>query len=325
MQEIIDLRNEHSFLFQPGLPKGYKGLILKGAIAISHQTPSGSIVLQHFQRTDFAIQLSVFHFLRLVHCFLRPPVFPTTSILALKTELKSRISELGSFRLRENEFSVLHYDKESMLADFKADKEYQFLEISCSPEMLGQTLHHFPKLENSFQQAANQSTASIIIPQRPASGQILKIADEILHSRFDAGTNEIYIEDKIREYVWSMMMDTLRIEEPKVPLNESVLEQLRAMGARMQQDPHGKFPIPKLAREMAMNVMTFKVAFKQVFGKGVFEFHLDQRMKEANRLLKNSGLPIKKIASLVGYELTTSFITKFIEYFGYPPSDIQNK
>ncbi len=60
-------------------------------------------------------------------------------------------------------------------------------------------------------------------------------------------------------------------------------------------------------------------------GKTIFKFHLDQRMKEARRLLKDSGLPTKVIAWMVGYDLTTSFITQFSLYFNYPPSKIQKK
>ncbi len=325
MEEIFDLRDDSSFPLRPGLPDGYRGLILRGAISVSGQTGSGTVIMQNFERADFAIQLGIYKFLHLVSCFLRPPSFQTGSFLALKNNLKSRIPEIGSLRLKENQFSFLHYGKEIILADFKADKEYRFLEISCSEGMLAESLFHFPGLTEPFQRSSGQSYSSLLTPQRLTGERTIKIVRDILSSRFDVGMNEAFIEDRIREYVWSLMIDSSRKEEPIVLLNRIEKELLEELSNRMKENPDGRFPISVLAKEMGMNEMTFKLAFKQEFGKGIFEYHLDQRMKEAHRLLKNSELPIKKIASMVGYELTTSFITKFIEYFGYPPSRIQKK
>ena len=325
MQEIFDLRDIDSFPLQPGLPKAYSGVHLRNSIAVSGRTSAGLVVLQNFERTDFAIQLGIYRFIHMVRCFLTPPVFPVTSILTVKNDLKSRIPEIGSFRLKEKQFSFLHFGGNTILADFKAGKEYQFLEISCSPETLTQILLFFPKLAEKFKRATTQSTSSLITAKRPADIKSLGFVRDILSSRFDSAVNEIYFEDRVREYVWSLMIEISKPEEELVHLDLTEKDLLNALGDRMQQNPEGKFPISSLAREMGMNEMTFKLAFKQVFGKGIFEYHMDQRMKEAHRLLKNSELPIKKIASMVGYELTTSFITKFMEYFGYPPSRIQQK
>ncbi len=54
-----------------------------------------------------------------------------------------------------------------------------------------------------------------------------------------------------------------------------------------------------------MNEMSLKKAFKTLFGKGIFEYHMDERMKEAHRW-KNRILR-KKPSPMV--TLTTRFIT----------------
>jgi AraC-like DNA-binding protein len=120
-------------------------------------------------------------------------------------------------------------------------------------------------------------------------------------------------------------VETSKTEALGILLTKDEEDRMRELGERLQQDPQGRFPIATLAKEMGMNEMKLKLAFKQVNGKGIFEYHLDQRMNEALRLLKNSDLSTKEIASLVGYEFTTSFITGFRKYFGFPPSMIQRK
>ena len=324
MQEILDLRKEDSFPLKAGLPPDYRGLVLQGSEPYSGQTASGLIVLQNFQRPGFSIQLGVYKFLRLVHCFLQPPFFPACSTHSLKSDLKSRIPGIGSFTLRENQFSFIHYGNEVILADFKAEKEYQLLYVSCSPATIDPFQTYFPELLEKFRNKINDPSAALITPQRRAGRHAGKIINELLWSPFASSMNEIYIDDKVREYVWLLMIEATKAEIRHMPLTDEMTDQLTDLGRQMRENPHEKFPISKLARAMGMNDMSFKLAFKQVFGKGILEYHLDHRMNEARRLLKE-GMNIKTVAAMTGYDLTTSFITKFIEYFGYGPSKIQLK
>ncbi len=321
MQTVFDLRdNEY---FQNGLPDGYRGIILQGAIASFAKSASGLVVLQNFSQSDFSIQLSIFKFLHLVRSILRPPVFAIGPILALKNNFKSTMSEMGTFNLKEGQFSFLHYGSDIILAEFKGGREYHLLEISCSPEMLSQILLYFPKIAKTFQETVLDSSASVLCSQLTATEKALGIVHDILHSHFLPGINDELFEDRVREYLLVLMAEASKAEEPKVKLGNDEKDLLFRIAERMKLFPNSRFPISKLAREMGMNTMTLKMAFKQEFHKGIFEFHLDQRMKESRRLLKESNLNIKTIASMVGYDRATSFITKFSEYFGYPPSRIQ--
>jgi|HubBroStandDraft_3_1064219.scaffolds.fasta_scaffold15896_2 AraC-like DNA-binding protein len=323
MQSIFDLRDDKFFL--DGLPPDYRGLILNGAISTFAQNPSGLIVFQNFQRSDFAIQLSIYKFFHLVRSILRPTIFPFGAILALKNNFKSTMSEMGTFNLKEGQFSFLHYGYENILVEFKGGKEYHFLEITYTPEMLSQTLAYFPSLFEQYQKAATSSSASLLSSQQTLSEKALKIVHDLVHSRYSTAVNEEYFEDKVRDYLLVLMANTSKTEETRVHLGTEEKDSLHKLIERMKLYPHGKFPISKLAREMGMNTMTFKLVFKQEYHKGIFEFHLDQRMKEGRRLLKESDLNVKTIARIVGYDRTTSFITKFREYFGYPPSQVQKK
>lgn len=323
MQSIFDLRDDEYFM--DGLPPDYRGLILQGAIATFAQNPSGLIILQNFQRTDFAIQLSIYKFFHLMRSILRPTIFPIGVILALKNNFKSTLSEMGTFNLKEGQFSFLHYGNENVLAEFKGGREYHFLEITYSSEMLSQTLAYFPSLSQDFQNAAGSSAASVLSSQHNANKIALKIAHDLVHSRFAPSVNEEHFEDKVREYLLVLMAEASKTVETGIHLDIEEKELLHKLMERMKQYPNGKFPISKLAREMGMNTMTFKLVFKQEYHKGIFEFHLDQRMKEGRRLLKESDLNVKTIARMVGYDRTTSFITKFREHFGYPPSQVLRK
>jgi AraC-like DNA-binding protein len=67
------------------------------------------------------------------------------------------------------------------------------------------------------------------------------------------------------------------------------------------------------------------MVFRQVFGSGVFETLLKARMQKARSLLLETDKPIKEVASLIGYERLTSFITAFRKHFGYTPASLRRK
>jgi AraC family transcriptional activator of pyochelin receptor len=325
MEANFNTQDGNHLPLQNGLPEGFRGNVLQGALASHAENASGLVILQNYQRTDFTIQLGIFKFIYLVKSVLHPPELPIVSILSLKNDLKYTIRGIGSFSLKEKEFSFLNFADKNIRAEFEGSQEYHLLEISWSPEIIAQTVSYFPTLADQFKKAIKDQSASIIIPPRNAGKKAIRTVQDILNSPFEASINEAYFENKIREYLLLLMVESSKTEEPRVFITKTEKEQLLKLGERLKLDPAGKFPIGMLANEMNMNEIKFKLAFKQVFGKGIFEFHLDQRMKEAHRLLKESHLPIKMVATMTGYNYTTNFIIMFRKYFGYPPSRIQKK
>jgi AraC-like DNA-binding protein len=325
MEANFNMQDGNRLPLQNGLPEGFRGTILQGALASHFHNASGLVILQNYQRPDFTIQLGIFKFFYLVRSVLHTPEFPIVSLLSLKNDMNCTVREIGAFSLKEKEFSFLNFAGKNIEAEFEGSQEYHLLEISWSPEIIAQTIPYFPILADQFKKANLHRSASIIIAPRNVGKKALRPVHDILNSPFEATVNEVYFENKIREYLLLLMVESSKTEEPLIFLTETEKAELVELGERMKLDPGGKFPIEVLAKEMNMPVVKFKLAFKQVFGKNIFEFHLDERMKEAHRLLKESHFPTKMVASMTGYNLTTSFITKFREYFGYPPSRIQKK
>jgi AraC-like DNA-binding protein len=325
MQPIVNLQNGDGFPLENGLPPGYRGIILQGAEAVSGQSSLGRVVLQHFQRADFSIQFGIYKFLHLVQCALRRPPFPTGSLLALKSNLKSTMNGTGSLSLRQGQFSFLQYGGQDIHAEFKANKEYQVFEISWSGDLLSQALANFSEMAERFKPGVPDTGPSIISSRRFAGDKARALIHDILHSNFDPELTEEYFGYRIREYLLLLLVESSKKEKQRIPLTKGEKQIIRKLTERLKQDPRGKFPIALLAREMGMNEMKLKMAFQQEVGKPISRFHMEQRMKEAHRLLKIDGYPAKMVAQMVGYSYVTNFISHFREYFGYPPSTIQKK
>lgn len=78
--------------------------------------------------------------------------------------------------------------------------------------------------------------------------------------------------------------------------------------------------IQELACLTGTNSKRLNAAFKHCAGVTVFEYLREERMKEACKLLKNTGISINDIACHVGFSSSANFATAFRERFGMTPS-----
>lgn len=78
--------------------------------------------------------------------------------------------------------------------------------------------------------------------------------------------------------------------------------------------------INELASRVGTNSKRLNTAFRNHAGVTVFEYLREERMKEAQRLLRNTGYSISDIAVHVGFSSCANFSTAFRTRFGSSPS-----
>ncbi|WP_317848165.1 MULTISPECIES: DNA-binding response regulator [Pseudomonas] len=79
----------------------------------------------------------------------------------------------------------------------------------------------------------------------------------------------------------------------------------------------------ELAAQVGTNSKRLNEAFRQCAGVTVFEFLREERMKEACRLLSNTGLASQAIALEVGFTSGASFSTAFRDRYGLSPNQFR--
>jgi AraC-like DNA-binding protein len=93
----------------------------------------------------------------------------------------------------------------------------------------------------------------------------------------------------------------------------------RAVGA-MQACPEGTFTLSTLAEEAGMSRSVFAARFTSVLGEPPMEFLKTLRLARAAELLTRTDLPVKTIASEVGYSSRSSFTRAFVGRYGSAPA-----
>ena len=117
-----------------------------------------------------------------------------------------------------------------------------------------------------------------------------------------------------------VMMMKRKIERPDLNQKSTITsfylkpeekERLFIIKTLLEQNPSEHYTIPQLSKKALMNEFKLKKGFKFLFGKSVYDFHLEVRMNEAKRLMRESSDTLEEIAKKIGYQYLSSFISIF--------------
>ena len=96
----------------------------------------------------------------------------------------------------------------------------------------------------------------------------------------------------------------------------------RAVGA-MRARPEHVFTVTELAEVAGMSRTVFAARFTSAMARPPIEFLKGLRFARAAHLLARTDLPVKAIASRVGYASRSSFTRAFVAHHGAPPTDFR--
>ncbi len=100
------------------------------------------------------------------------------------------------------------------------------------------------------------------------------------------------------------------------PLEDS---RLRRAVAAMQNRPEHSFTLPVLAEVAGMSRSVFAARFADTLGQPPIGFLKTLRLARAGRLLLGTDLPVKSVATRVGYASRSSFTRAFVAVHGVGP------
>lgn len=207
---------------------------------------------------------------------------------------------------------------------FHKEKEYNFIHAHYSLPLIEQLASLFPFIQDIVNKASVKTPLAIGNP-RWATSQMQEIIQNILYCPYDENLRRFYYENKLKEFLFLMLVEASR----KIPAAEKIsqleIDSVHHARSIILSDLEKHLTIPDISKKVQLNEFKLKLVFKQVFGKGVFETLLQARMQKARALALETNKPIKEIASIIGYQRITSFITAFRKHYGYTPASLRRK
>lgn len=152
------------------------------------------------------------------------------------------------------------------------------------------------------------------------SPEIIKTASEFLHQAVPESIEKHYYKLKCEELLCHIF--ALLMQRDTVPASNMHIDDIKAIYAikthlqsQLEEPPN----ISGLAKNANMSEPKLRKLFKQIFGKGIFEYYQSARMQEAARLLKEQRLSVSEVGYQMGFTNLSHFSRVFELHVGMKP------
>lgn len=108
-----------------------------------------------------------------------------------------------------------------------------------------------------------------------------------------------------------------------VERKHSHTKEMQELGARLSMFLKSTLPdLVVFAREYNMSLSSLKRHFKNVHGKPIYEYYLEQKMILAKSIIESSSRSVTEVAYELGYEDPKSLIKSFKKVYGVAPNKL---
>ncbi|TRW99020.1 helix-turn-helix domain-containing protein [Flavobacterium gawalongense] len=91
---------------------------------------------------------------------------------------------------------------------------------------------------------------------------------------------------------------------------------------------HLDSPLPslkELSQIFGTNDNKLKQGFKLLFKTSIYQFYTNERLKRAHLLIQQTTIPLKRIATIMGFNTYPNFSRAFKKHFDYAPNEVERR
>jgi AraC-like DNA-binding protein len=181
-------------------------------------------------------------------------------------------------------------------------------------------IRHLPLMHERL-----NTTDPFLIPGDPAISPNIEriVGDLYCYPNLGPG-NETFLD--------SRAIDLLRftvesVDDPShsmaLALSAYEIMKLREAREYILEHLNDQVSVTELEQRAGLNSYAFRTGFTQLFGTTPYQFLIDQRLEKAKKLIEETDLPIKAIATMISYKTDSAFINVFRSRFGITPGRLR--
>jgi AraC-like DNA-binding protein len=156
----------------------------------------------------------------------------------------------------------------------------------------------------------------------PTPISISKFLRESFSHTVSGDLQKLYAQSKIIEYFCALVSYISKPVEHKK--NDKKLVDAAHSAREYLLNLDGKLPtLDELGSMYGISSKRLNEQFAVEFGVTMYSFITDRRLTEAYEAIRQSDVPLKTIASRLGYSHVNNFIAAFTKKFGYPPGSLR--
>jgi AraC-like DNA-binding protein len=153
-----------------------------------------------------------------------------------------------------------------------------------------------------------------------------RVLQQIMLCPYEGLVKRMYLDGKVMELMALLLEEELELQQGKTYVCNLKLEELERIHyarhlllQQLAQPPS----MEELAHQVGLNEYILRKGFQQVFGKTVFSYLHEYRLKQARELIVIGEMKISEIAAQVGFASRSYFASAFRKKFGLSPKAYQ--
>jgi AraC-like DNA-binding protein len=158
------------------------------------------------------------------------------------------------------------------------------------------------------------------------SPQMAAIVDEMVNTSSEVILPDFHYRMKSLQLLYALFKNlSLRESVPFQPISSYEINAIYQVRNAMAASLDKALSTEELIKLSGMNEVKLRKLFTQVFGKGLYPYYQNLRMKEAARLLKEERLSVSETGYRLGFTNLSYFGRLFEEHFGMKPKKWSTK
>ncbi|MCK7555593.1 AraC family transcriptional regulator [Chitinophaga sedimenti] len=152
------------------------------------------------------------------------------------------------------------------------------------------------------------------------SPEMSAVVNEVANAASTTALPEAYYKLKAPELLYYLFKNLLNRQGiPQQHLRSDEIEAVYRVRDRIASSLDEAFAQSELVKISGMNMLKLRKLFKQIFGKGINEYHQFLRVQEAARLMQQEHLSVSEAGYQLGFTNLSYFGRLFERHFGVKP------
>lgn len=147
---------------------------------------------------------------------------------------------------------------------------------------------------------------------------------QCMSSGSSGALHALYAQSKILEFLWNLTTFTHSAKLPPKPGAREV-GTLHALHDYLVQLEGDMPTLKELGRKFGVSPQSLNRGFMREYGQSIFAMVTSHRLSKAHKALLEGSLPIKTIATRMGYSHVNHFTHAFRARFGYTPGSLRRR
>lgn len=144
-----------------------------------------------------------------------------------------------------------------------------------------------------------------------------------LNSGYSPALKKLWAQARVLDFITDLSNYFCEQKREVVDTKQQAKDRIQALYEYLI-NLEGKLPtIDVLAKNFGRSARLLNEEFQTEHGESIFSFIVNHRLNSAHEALKNTDIPIKKLAQKLGYAHVNHFSAAFKTKFGYPPGSLR--